>query len=376
MTDERPIGPDNAATHQGRIMAAEAMTRLSGPLTETPTFAADDTVIDRYVELGEYEASHPGDDGYSGPEPPRLPSNGFVEHAARAPIATLGDHFEALETAFSRGTFGQVSPEPMQPGEVWKAARWPALLLFLMAGAAVMVEIVWGQNATALLTGAPDVVALMAAIALSLAINGTALVAGGWLHRTRPAIVGHHGVRLALWLGVLIGLVALSLGLVVAGYSASAVDTVSGGGAATVTEVSANTQPLLGVTYLLVMTLVAIGMGAGHLLWADAMDRSRVELTMERRAEAERESVAPDERVPLMISLISAHLDLVDEAHRRGALRVEGVVAGFRSTIDPELGERFQLPQYDRTDPPWVTQAQDLLETLERPHPNIIHRIA
>lgn len=362
---------------EAQMVSVEDKADANRPLTEPPVIQANPDAISCYRELGELDAQHPGADQHTGPHKPTQPSAALVRTSARSPLAALADRFAMLRAAYADGTLGQVTPTPVRIRQILPYMAGLVIVLVLLAFAAVTTEVVYGQTATALLTGAADDVALAAAIALSLAVNGAAIVAGGWLHKTHPSIVRRHGVKVASITAITVAGVALALGLVIGGFDTLRFDTATGGDAATVADPTADGRPLLTITYTLVLILVALAMAAGHLLLVDAFETHQVELTSQARTFAANSSLAPAAIAALMKTLGEAYLSAIPEAHRHGRQRVDTYNAAFRRTAGPELAELFNDVTYDDSEPIWADDVRALLKEISHhPIPATVTRIA
>lgn len=364
-TDARPDSDQQPGLPIEAVLASvEDQADTSRPLTAPPFVFPNPRAVSKYHALGELDARNPGVDQHTGPNKPTQPSARLVITAARSPLTALGDRFALLHAAYADGTLGHVSAPTVRLGQILSHMAGLITVLGLLAVAAIITEVVYGKTATELLTGAEDNVALAAAIALSLGVNGAALVAGGWLHKTHPSVVRRHGVKVASVIAVIVASVALALGLVIGGYDSLTFDTVTGGGATTVTDQTDLGRPLLTATYTLVLVLVAIAMATGHLLLVDGFETHRVELISKARATAEAQTLGPTAVRELIQSLGLAYLSAIAEAHRQGRLRVETYNAAFRRAAHAELAELFDDVTYDDQEPAWARDVHSLLEQV------------
>ncbi|MFT4215973.1 MAG: hypothetical protein QM619_02150 [Micropruina sp.] len=373
----RSNNPFPVLSAEARLIAAEDIVDTEWSVTDPPTVNANPRAIESYRELGEIDASRPAADLHTGPHRPTHPSGPLVAHAARSPLAMIGTRFAMMRASYADGTFGIAMPLKVGAKQIVPRMIWLVFVLITLAIAAIVTEVVYGQAATALLTSADDRTALLAAITLSLSVNGASLVAGGWLHKTHPSIVRRQGGKVASTAAIMIAVVAVTLGLVVGGFDNLVIATATGGGATTVEVGTVPGRPLLTLTYTAILILVALAMAAGHLLIGDAYETNRVELTAQARADAQAASLGPEEAKSLLMNLGRAYLSVIPEAHRHGRQRVDTFNAAFRRAAGAELAELFADVVYDESEPAWAEDVRDMLDELDRHHgPSVITRIA
>lgn len=353
-----------AASVEARLAAAEDRPNPARKPTDSPQVTPNPTAIDCYVALGQADAAQPGADQHTGPERPTQPSANTVAHWARAPIDKLGLEYQQTKQAFADQTLGLVLPDKVRLRHILPGVLGLMAVLIGLVAAGIVVEIVYGQHAAALLSGDYPDIALAAAIAFALAVNASAFVAGGWLHATSPSIVRRHGVRLACIVAVLIALVAATLGLVVGGYDAGTLSAASGGSAITVEVATVSGRPLVALAYFTIVTLVSVGMAAGHLLLADAWDTRKVNALKAAEAKAERESLTARQQREVLATLCQAFLDGIPVAHLQGRRRVDAYNATFRRKAPLPVADMFDDITYDDTEPVWAQDARNTLVAL------------
>lgn len=353
-----------AASVEARLAAAEDRPDPARKPTDAPQVTPNPAAIDCYVALGQVDAAQPGADQHTGPQRPVQPSASTVVHWARAAIDKLGLEHQQTKQAFADQTLGLVAPDKIRLRHILPSVLGLLAVLIGLVVAGVIVEIVYGQHAAALLSGDYPEMALAAAIGFALAVNASAFVAGGWVHATSPSIVRRHGVRVACIVAVLIALVAATLGLVVGGYNAGTQSTGSGGGSITVEVTTVSGRPLVALAYFAIVTLVSVGMAAGHLLLADAWDTSKVNALKAAEAKAEQESLTARQQSEVLATLCQAFLDGIPVAHLQGRRRVAAYNAAFRRNASPAVAEMFDDLTYDDTEPVWAQDARNTLAAL------------
>lgn len=377
---QQPAVP--AATHgiQAHLVSVEDQVDLSTPLTAPPIVPENPHAVDAYTRLGAHDAAHPGADIHTGPAKPRTPSETFVLESARAPLTALGERFAAFRAALAQGSLGQIVPEPVPVRQVFRGALTYVVAFALLLLAANVVEVLYGVKAAEVLAGRNSNESLAAAIALSLALNGTAFIASGWLHRTHPSLVVRQGGKTACIAAILVALVAVTLGLVVGGFDVTDLGVASGGGRTTVESTTSSQNALLFLTYTTILVLVAFGVAAAHLLIAHILDARRIELTIAARNAAERASLSPSQQAHLARRLCSSYLSAIADAHRQGRVRVDAYTSEFKRTAPPELSELFVYPDYDSSAPAWDADVHAMIAELDadhhHPHPSKVTRIA
>lgn len=358
--------PNNAelTSIEARLAAVEDRPDPSRNPADLPQVTPNPAAIDCYASLGQADAAQPGADQHTSPQGLTQPSADLVDRWAHAPLDKLGLEYQQTKQAFAHQTLGQVEPEEIRARHILPKVLGLLGVLFALAGAGIVVEIVYGQHAAALLSGDYPEVALGAAIAFALAINSSAFVAGGWLHATSPSIVRRHGVRIICITAVLIGIVAATLGLVVGNYDQVTSTTATGGGSSTVTTAVATGRPLPAIAYFTIVVLISTALAAGHLLFADAWDTHKVKAIKDAQARAEAASLSPWQQGESMATLCQTFLDCIPAAHMQGRRRVASYNSNFRRTAAPAIAEMFDDVAYHDAEPAFSDDARALLEEL------------
>lgn len=355
---------DPLTSIEARLAAVEDRPDPSRNPADLPQVNPNPAAIECYSLLGPADAAQPGADQHTNPQGLTQPSADLVARWAHAPLDKLGLEYQQTKHAFAHQTLGQVEPEEIRARHILPKVLGLLFVLIALVAAGIVVEIVYGQHAAALLSGDYPEVALAAAIAFALAVNASAFVAGGWLHATSPSIVRRHGVRIVCITALLIGIVAATLGLVVGNYDQVTSSTVTGGGSSTVTTAVAAGRPLPAIAYFTIVVLISTALAAGHLLFADAWDTHKVKMTKDAEAKAEEASLSPWQQGESMATLCQTFLDCIPAAHLQGRRRVASYNSTFRRNAAPAIAEMFEDVAYDAVEPAWADDARALLEEL------------
>lgn len=350
---------------EARLAAVEDRPDPSRNPTDLPQITPNPAAIECYASLGQADAAQPGADQHTNPQGLTQPSADLVARWAHAPLDKLGLEYQQTKQAFAHQTLGQVEPEEIRARHILPKMLGMLLVLIALVAAGIVVEIVYGQHAAALLSGDYPEVALAAAIAFALAVNASAFVAGGWLHATSPSIVRRHGVRIACITAILIGIVAAALGLVVGNYDQVTSITATGGGSSTVTTVVGAGRPLPALAYFTIVVLISTALAAGHLLFADAWDTNKVKAIKDAQAKAEEASLSPWQQGESMATICQTFLDCIPAANLQGRRRVASYNAAFRRNAAPAIAEMFDDVAYKDAEPAWAHDARGLLEELD-----------
>lgn len=366
------------ASLQAAVVAVEDRNNEPPSRPFVPIVRDNPPAVDAYVALGRYDAEHPGADIHTGPSKPLTASWRFVNETAHSPLTALGDWFAQFRTLYREGLLGHRDPEPVPAWRVALAAAPLVGVLILLAVAGIITEVIYGQSASALLTAADPTTALASAIAISLSVNGLAIAAGGWVHKTNPSIVRRGGPRVAAITAFLIAALAGTLGLVIGGYDNLTFATTSGGSATTVNAATPPGRPLVTFTYFVIMVMIAFAMAIGHLLIADTLDTKRIELEVKAKAVANSSSVNETERHDLARAICQDTLSAIQDAQRQARVRVQAYRAAFMQSAASELAEVFDFPDLlADTAPAWADDVVAMLEELDdEPAPATITRIA
>lgn len=357
------------ASREAELVAVEDRGDKPIDVTKPAAVEPNPKAVEKYGALGQADATNHGVDVYSGPDSPAAPSAGIVKTLSRSPLDALGQRFEQVRAAYAAGSYGKSAPSEVSRAKL-VGSLWPIIVVIVaVAIAGIISEIVYGQHAAALLTGAAPDQALKAAIAFTLVFNGAALFAAHMAYDAYPAIVRQRGVRMLIGILLLIAVVAAGLGLVVGGYDPIHIQTVDGGAAASNAVPEPDTRPLLSMTYFGIIVLITVAIAAGHLLQLHLIDVKFVAKTKTAIAEAADKSLDWGSARALAIAVAQSYLDAIEAAHQQGRHRVGARNAAFRRNCSPEIGDMFDDVMYDDSEPSWAAEVESFITELDEQEP-------
>jgi hypothetical protein len=347
--------PDEWPSIQARLAAAHNEPIGPADITAPPNVGINPKATGAYEEIGRYDASHPGVDEHAGPDRPEQPSARAVRNSSRAPLDRLGERWEQIKARYQTGQLGLVPPKAVHLLRELAKHTWHLwLILFIVIGAGVTAELVYGVRAAALLTVADPMTALVGAIAFSFAMNGLAWYAAHLLFTSNQNVVRRNGTKFALGAAILIGILVSILALVVGGFDPIQMTTVEGGGAAEANTAGSIARWTLAGAYGLILTIVSASIAAGHLLILDRNTDLKVKLLKDAERKSQQESLDPTQQNALVISLAEAVIEAIDAAHRAGRHYVAVYNASFRRHAPVVIAELFADVEYDDQDPDWL----------------------
>lgn len=329
-----------------------------------PTVLPNPRAMDVYAAIGEADARAPGVDAFSVAGGHQLPSAGTVRASSRAPLYALGESYQRMKAAFEAGTLGLVTASEVPRREAARTMRGQVAIMTIIVLAGAILEVVYGQHAAALLSGAYPDEALAAAVALMIICNGAAYTGAAGLYKKFPGVVAQHGARIFVIIMFLTSTLAVALGLVVGGYDLTDVSGVSGGGAATVDTAMAEGRPLVAFTYAAMLVLVSTAISAGHIHHAHSVDTVLLDMQKSAAEAADAASLDAEAQRRVARTLARSYVASADPAHFQGRRRVAAVNASFRRTASAEVSEAFADIEYDSAEPDWLQDARAFLDEL------------
>lgn len=373
-----PMLPGAGTRAELKLAVAESQPLRPFDLRLPPLVVTRPESLEAIAELAEDDARSPAFDRQSGSgqsgsgsggsgSAPRPASADLVLRWSRAGLDRLRERALTVLAALEAGTLGQVEPVPVRR-RLHLGSLLPAMVVLV---AAVVTEVVYGQNVAQLLTGLDPGWAVAGAVGFTLGLNALAYTAASALHLSRPALLTHRGAWISAAATLLIMLLAVVLGLVAGGFDAAGASGgltggVTGGGEASATgSGTAAGQPLLADAYCLIIAVIFSASFLAHLIHQHLRDAAYVRDSARAARDAARASLDPQQQRRVAITALRAHLSAVPAAHDHGRGLVGAYNAHLRRLTGIEENERWADLAYVDDDPPWVRELAETLDRLE-----------